>query len=164
MKNLSDGSVCNLWVENPYYRYFCGEKLFRHHLPIDRSSISRFRGRVELEDLRKILQESLSVAHEAGALKVGDLRRIAVDTTVQNKAIDNPSESKLVADAVLDIGRCAKKVGLKLKQNYSRIITEHLRKASGYAHAKQMNRLRRKIKEMKRCLYKGHAKSSECSI
>jgi Transposase domain (DUF772) len=31
--NLSDEVVCELWVENPYYQYFCGEEFFRHFLP-----------------------------------------------------------------------------------------------------------------------------------
>ena len=27
--NLSDEAVCALWVENPYYQYFCGEEIPR---------------------------------------------------------------------------------------------------------------------------------------
>ena len=26
--NLSDEAVCERWVENPYYQYFCGEEFF----------------------------------------------------------------------------------------------------------------------------------------
>lgn len=154
MKNLSDEGVCASWVENPYYQYFCGEKLFRHYLPIDRSSISRFRARVEVEDLEKILQESLAVAHKSGALKPSDVTRIAVDTTVQNKAVDSPSESKLLLDAIVDLGRTAKKNGLKLKQNYRFVAKDLFRKASGYAHAKQFNRLKKTNKKLKTILYK----------
>ena len=154
MKNLSDESVCASWVENPYYQYFCGEKLFRHKLPIDRSSISGFRSRVDVKDLDKILQESLSVAHKSGALKPSDVRRIAVDTTVQNKAVDSPSESKLVLDAILDLGRAAKKSGLKLKQNYRFVAKWLYRKSCGYAHACQMNRLKKTNKKLKGTLYK----------
>lgn len=154
MKNLSDEGVCALWLENPYYQYFCGEKIFRHKLPIDRSSISRFRGRVEVEDLDKILQESLSVAHKSGALKPSDVKKIAIDTTVQNKAVDSPSESKLLFDGILDLGRAAKKCGLKLKQNYRFVAQDLYRKASGYAHAKQYNRMKKTIKKLKSILYK----------
>jgi transposase, IS5 family len=25
--NLSDEAVCERWVENPYYQYFCGEEI-----------------------------------------------------------------------------------------------------------------------------------------
>jgi IS5 family transposase len=33
--NLSDEVVCELWLENPYYQYFCGEEFFQHRLPFD---------------------------------------------------------------------------------------------------------------------------------
>ena len=36
MHNLSDEALCDRWVENPYFQYFFGEVVFRHHLPFDR--------------------------------------------------------------------------------------------------------------------------------
>jgi IS5 family transposase len=30
MHSLSDEAVCERWVENPYFQYFCGERVFRH--------------------------------------------------------------------------------------------------------------------------------------
>ena len=41
--NLSDEELCARWVENPYYQFFCGEEFFRHALPFDRSSMTRWR-------------------------------------------------------------------------------------------------------------------------
>jgi Transposase domain (DUF772) len=43
MHNLSDEALCDRWVENPYFQYFCGEVVFRHELPFDRSSLTRWR-------------------------------------------------------------------------------------------------------------------------
>ena len=125
MKNLSDEAVCDMWVENPYFQYFCGEKLFQYELPMDRTSISKWRKRVDIEKLEKILQETLSVAYMSGALSSQDVKKIAVDTTVQNKAVDYPTEIKLLLDGILDLGRSAKRAGLKLKQNY-RFIAKSL--------------------------------------
>ena len=45
--NLSDEVVCEQWVENPYYQYFCGEEFFQHRLPLDRSSMTHWRNRME---------------------------------------------------------------------------------------------------------------------
>src|SRR4051794_32921513 len=42
MKGLSDEEVCAQWVENPYMQAFCGEAVFRHVLPLDRSSLTRW--------------------------------------------------------------------------------------------------------------------------
>ena len=36
MDNLSDEMLCDRWVENPYFQYFCGEVVFRHEAPFDR--------------------------------------------------------------------------------------------------------------------------------
>src|SRR4051795_11161988 len=46
MHNLSDEALCDRWVENPYFQYFCGEVVFRHDLPFDRSSLTRWRQRL----------------------------------------------------------------------------------------------------------------------
>jgi IS5 family transposase len=48
MYNLSDEAMYAMWVDNPYFQYFCGEKLFQYKLPMDRSSMTRWRKRVGL--------------------------------------------------------------------------------------------------------------------
>src|SRR3546814_8846361 len=93
MHNLSDEGLCARWVENPYYQYFCGEAVFRHELPFDRSSLTRWRQRLGEKHLAALLQESLSVAHRTGALATKDLERVAVGTTVQPKAIAQDRKS-----------------------------------------------------------------------
>ena len=60
MHSLSDEAVCARWVENPYFQYFCGERVFRHALAFDRSSLTRWRQRLGEERLSALLQESLS--------------------------------------------------------------------------------------------------------
>jgi len=42
-----------------------------------------------------LIQESLSVAHNTGALASRDLERAVVDTTVQPKATAHPSDARL---------------------------------------------------------------------
>ncbi len=95
--NLSDEVVCELWIENPYYQYFCGEEFFQHRLPLDRSSMTHWRNRMGEERLQALLQESLAVATRSGAMKPGDLARVIVDTTVQSKNVTFPTDAKLQA-------------------------------------------------------------------
>lgn len=59
--DLSDEMLCERWVENPYYQFFCGEELFQHRLVFDRSSLTGWRQRMGEERLQALLQESLSV-------------------------------------------------------------------------------------------------------
>jgi transposase, IS5 family len=56
MHNLSDEALCDRWVENPYFQYFCGEVVFRHELPFDRSSLTRWRQRLGEEQIAALLQ------------------------------------------------------------------------------------------------------------
>src|SRR3546814_18082694 len=103
MHNLSDGALCARWIENPYYQYFCGEAVFRHELPFDRSSLTRWRQRPGEEHLAALLQESLSVAHRTGALARVALAQVAVDTTVQPKAISHPNYARLNNPAMVQL-------------------------------------------------------------
>ena len=105
MHNLSDEALCDRWVENPYFQYFCGEVVFRHDLPFDRSSLTRWRQRLGEEQIAALLQESLSVAHRTGAIETKDLERIVVDTTVQEKAIAHPSDARLMHRGDREAGR-----------------------------------------------------------
>src|SRR6516162_8542835 len=89
MHNLSDEALCERCVENPYFQYFCGEVAFRHELPFDRSSLTRWRQRLGEEQIVALLQESLSVAHRTGAIDTKDLERVAIDTTV-HRWVENP--------------------------------------------------------------------------
>src|SRR6266566_1869943 len=57
--DLSDEVLCERWVENPYYQFFCGEEFFQHKLVLDRSSLTRWRQRMGEEKVKALLQESL---------------------------------------------------------------------------------------------------------
>src|ERR1700686_5340134 len=97
--NLSDEALCELWIENPYYQYFCGEEFFQHRLPLDRSSMTRWRNRMGEERLQTLLQESLAVATKTDAMKPGDLARVIVDTTVQPKNVTPASRGTIATRA-----------------------------------------------------------------
>src|SRR5271156_3730023 len=147
--NLSDEVVCELWIENPYYQYFCGEEFFQHRLPLDRSSMSNWRNRMGEERLQALLQESLAVATKTGAMKPGDLARIIVDTTVQPKNITFPTDAKLLNRAREKLVRLAKQLGVKLRQSYTRVGKSSLIQHQRYAHAKQFKRANRALRTLK---------------
>ena len=67
--DLSDEVLCERWLENPYYQFFCGEEFFQHRLVFDRSSLTRWRQRMGEDKLQALLQESLSVATKTEAIK-----------------------------------------------------------------------------------------------
>ena len=118
MHNFSDEVLCERWVENPYFQYFCGEVVFRHESPFDRSSLTRWRQRLGEEQIIALLQESLSVAHRRGAIETKDLERVVVDTTVQEKAIAHPTDARLIHRAIEKLVDLAKREGVELRQSY----------------------------------------------
>jgi transposase, IS5 family len=147
--NLSDEVVCELWVENPYYQYFCGEEFFRHRLPFDRSSMTNWRNRMGAERLQALLQESLAAATRSGAIKPSDLARAVVDTTVQPKNVTFPTDAKLVNRAREKLVTLAKKLGVELRQSYARVGKFALVKHQRYAHARQFDRARKALRKLK---------------
>ena len=149
MFNLSDEGVCERWVYDPYFQYFCGEKYFQYELTMERSSMTHWRKRVGDEFCETLVQESLHSAFKLGALKVKDVKRVAVDTTVQPKAITYPTDAKLYHKAILNLGDLAKKNNVELRQSYVRVSKQLLVKTGRYLHAKQMNRAKKTSKKMK---------------
>jgi IS5 family transposase len=149
MHNLSDETLCERWLENPYYQLLCGEEFFRHTLPFDRSSLTRWRQRMGEEKLTALLQESLHAATRTGAAKPADFTRIIVDTTVQPKAITFPTDARLLHRARERLVRLAQKHGVALRQSYARVGKATLIRHQRYAHAKQFKRANRALRRLR---------------
>src|SRR4029077_13824329 len=136
---FSDEAVCERWVYDPYFQHFTGEEFFQHEFPHERSDLSHWRKRLG-DKLELLLGESLRVAHEAGALRTRDIKRVTADTTVQPKNVTFPTDAKLLHAAVKGIVRLAKKPGVRLRQSYLRVAKHAAMMAGRYAHAKQFKR------------------------
>ena len=147
--DLSDEVLCERWVENPYYQFFCGEEFFQHRLVFDRSSLTRWRQRMGEEKLQALLQESLAVATKTEAIKPSDLNRIIVDTTVQPKNVMFPTDARLLNRAREILVRLAQRHGVKLRQSYTRLGKFALIQYQRYAHAKQFKRAKRALKKLR---------------
>ena len=141
---LSDEGVCERWVHDPYFQFFTGKEFFQHTFPHERSDLSHWRKRLE-DKLELLLAESLRVAHEAGALRGQDLKRVTVDTTVQPKAITFPTDAKLPCG---DQGAQppGEKARRRLRQSYCRVAKAAAMMAGRYAHAEQFRRHQRQLR------------------
>lgn len=146
LHSLSDEALCARWIENPYFQYFCGEAVFRHELPFDRSSLTRWRQRLGEEQLVALLQESLAVAHKTGAIKTRDLERVAVDTTVQPKAVAHPTDARLMHRALVKLVALARREGVELRQSYARLAKRAAIMVGRYTHAHQFKRANRSLR------------------
>lgn len=147
--NESDESVVDRWVENPYWQYLCGFTHMQHEAPIDPSSMSRWRKRVGADRLEQLLTETIDLAVREKQLRQQDLTRVTVDTTVQEKNISFPTDSKLLYTAIRKLGQAAKQRGIALRQSYIRVGKRAAVKVSRYAHAKQFRRMRRQLRRLR---------------
>jgi IS5 family transposase len=147
--NESDESVVARWVENPYWQYFCGYTHMQHECPLHPSSLSRWRGRVGPEQLEELLKETISLAVREKQLPKRDLQQVNVDTTVQEKNVTYPTDSKLLYKAVVKLAAAAKSRGIWLRQSYIRVGKKAAVMAGRYAHAKQYKRMRRQLRKLR---------------
>ena len=100
----SDESVVSRWVENPYWQCFCGYTHMQHECPIHPTSMTKWRNRVGAKRLEKLLEETVRLAVREKHLPQNDLERVTVDTTVQEKNITFPTDSKLLYKAIRKLG------------------------------------------------------------
>ena len=87
MYNLSDEDVVAEWVENPYWQHLSGMKFFEHELPINPSSMTRWRNRIGEAGAEELLKETIETGLTMKAVKVSQLARVNVDTTVQELSL-----------------------------------------------------------------------------
>ena len=140
--DLSDENVLAHWVENPYWQQFSGERYFQHRLPIDASSMTRWRARLGEAGAEQMLRETIAAGIKMGSIGPAQLRRINVDTTVQTKAVRYPTDARLYHRCRERLVRAARREGLLIKQSYRHVGKRLLLASSRYAHARQMKRAR----------------------
>ena len=70
-------------------------------------------------------------------IKPAELKRVTVDTTVQEKAVSFPTDSKLLNRSRVRLVKLAQKHRIALRQSYARKGPAALLKANRYAHARQ---------------------------
>lgn len=149
MKGLSDEETCAAWLENPYFQAFCGETHFQHRLPLDRSSMTKWRQRIGPGDLEVLLAETIKVAIKTKAVSQRQLERITVDTTVQTKAVAHPTDSHLILRAIEWLNRAARRHGLTLRQSFLRLATRARREASRLMHTRGHKQGLRWVRKMR---------------
>ena len=137
LHDLSDEQVVKGWTENPYWQYFCGEEYFQHKMPIHPTTMTKWRNRPGKSGSEKLLMETIKAGLKSKTIKPGTLKKVTVDTTVQEKNIAFPTDSKLLNKARENLVKLSKEHGIKLRQNYNRVGPQYVLMASRYAHAKQ---------------------------
>jgi len=150
--NESDESVVERWAQDVYFQFFSGQVYFEPRLPCDATQIGRFRRALGEAGVEQLLKTTIETAVTMGVVSKREFERVIVDTTVQEKAIAHPTDSRLLEVAREKIARLAKRAGIKLKLTHAREGKSLRRRAGGYAHAKQFKRLKKVLRRQRTIL------------
>ena len=146
---LSDEAVVARWAENPYWQHFCGETFFQHRLPIDPSSMTRWRNRIGEEGVEWLLTETIRAGQRAGTVQDDHLKKVTVDTTVMEKNIAHPTDARLHEVARRKLVALARAADINLRQTYNRLGPRLSGQVGRYAHARQFKRMRKALRRLK---------------
>ena len=158
LENLSDEVVCERWTQNPYYQFFCGMSEFQWTLPCDPTDLVYFRKRIGDEGMSLILAESVRLNGVEGKVV-----EVIIDSTVQEKNITFPTDTKLYRKIIQRLWRLADEEGVRLRRRYGKAVKKALlairfmrRRSARKAGIKAQRKLRtiagRLLRELKRKL------------
>ncbi len=143
--DLGDETVMTECVSNPYFQYFCGETVFQWKFPCDPSDLVRFRHRIGERGVEKILAASILLHGEEVVRE-----DISIDTTMQEKNITYPTDTKLAVRIIRKCNLLAKKEGVRLRQSYKFVVKELLKTANSrsWKKGKERAKARKSIKPL----------------
>lgn len=147
--NESDEALVERWAQDVYFQYFSGMDYFEPRLPCDATQIGRFRRIIGETGVSELLARTINTAVAIKAIKPAELHTIIIDSTVQEKAIAHPTDSRLLEVARIKIVQCAKRAGIVLKQSFQKEGKTLRFRAGGYTHARQFKRLKKVIRRQR---------------
>ena len=120
MFNHSDETVVDRWRENPYWQYLCGETFFQHEGPFDPTELIKFRKRIGEDGAEKLLKLSIDLFER----KDVEEKEACIDTTVQEKNITFPTDTKLHKKIIEQCRQIAHNEDITLRQSYTRTLKQ----------------------------------------
>ena len=145
MFNESDESVVDRWKENPYWQYFCGEVNFQHNWPFDPTELIKFRHRMGEKGMERILKQSIDLFSK----KEINEKQVLIDSTVQEKNITFPTDTKLQKRIIEKCRAIAKDEGILLRQSYKRILKQLMIDQRFRQHPKRRKKARAAARKIK---------------
>jgi IS5 family transposase len=144
LRNLSDESVVEQWAENIYYQYFCGEDYVAQEQPCAATELVEFRKRIGETGVELIFHESIRINGKDGKEDEG-----TTDTTVQEKNITFPTDSKLHKKIINKCKAIAEKENIELRQTYTRTVKKLSYDQRFRNHPKNYGKARKADKKIK---------------
>lgn len=146
---LSDEQVVEDWPDQVYWQYFCGEEFFQHELPACPTQLIRWRRRIGKDGVERLLKVTIEAGMKTKTVTQKDLEVVVVDTTVQPKAVEHPTDARLYRKVLHALIRVAEKTQTKLRQSHTKVAKIAFLKYGRHMKAKQYKRASRERKKLK---------------
>lgn len=144
LDNLSDESVVVNWRRSPYYQVFCGETEFQTCLPCHPTELVKFRQRIGEEGVKRIFGLSVSLHGKAA-----EEPTVLVDTTVQEKAVTYPTDSKLLIKIINRLNKLAKEQGIQQRRTFVKEVKSLRLSCRHFRHVKRRSKANKALKRLR---------------
>ena len=153
IRNVSDEQVVDQFRENAYYQWFCGMDSFSTSAPCASSELVHFRHRIGEAGAELILKESIRVnlllsdarrkkedeenGKDGRGRKRDEDQTAFIDSTVQEKNVTFPTDSKLLNKIIGYCHKVAKGAGIRVRQTYVHEMKElkRIQRFRGKSHS-----------------------------
>lgn len=142
--NLSDEQLIEQWKMNPYYQVFCGEVSFQTRPPCHSTELVKFRQRIGEEGAKQLFSLSVSLHGNASEEPV-----VIVDTTVQEKAITYPTDTKLAIKIINHLNKIAKQQGIRQRRTFVKEVKTLRQSCRHFRHTKHRAKAKKALKRLR---------------
>ncbi|SER87543.1 transposase, IS5 family, partial [Nitrosomonas sp. Nm51] len=127
-----------------YYQAFCGMQEFQRRLPCHSTELVHFRKRIGFGGVEQIFQMSVGL-HGKAALE----DTVHIDTTVHEKNITYPTDSKLAIKIINRLNKIAKAHGVSQRRTFVKEVKSLRLDIRHFRHVKKRAKARRALKRLR---------------
>jgi len=144
--DMSDREILRRWTENVYWQFFSGMDFMVYGLPIHHSTMSAWRKRVGVCGIEKLVTQTIKVGLNLKLIDKKQLEDINIDTTIQEKFIHFPTDSRLYYDSIKKLIKTGKKIGIEFSEDYEKFSKYFKNQLLRVANLKDLKKISKKLK------------------